>query len=269
MRNKVMVTKDIIIAGKTIMCSLKIKAGNHKGKRGEKRNITTEAVQKNNDRITLRNLTAILNTNFRGGHLHVVLTYRDLVDYETAKKTYDKFARELRKKLKERGEELRYVHVIECEHTRLHHHMVINTSDIKLVEETWGHGLIKASVLDSSGEYSKLAAYLLKETQKTFRTGENPYKKRYTASRNIIRPVISVVEIDPEELSEDPAPLKGYYIPKELCRRFKHPVTEIEHLEYTMVALGKPIEYKVWPFGEIISGREYYKPTYNEEQLIL
>lgn len=269
MRHKVRATKEIIIAGKCIMCSLKIKAGNHTGKRGKKRNITAEAVRKNNDRLALRNLTAILNTNFRSGHLHVVLTYRELVDYETAKKTYDKFTRELKKKLKARGEDLRYIHVIECEHTRLHHHIVINTSDLELVEETWGYGLIKASVLDSSGEYSKLAAYLLKETQKTFRTGDNPYKKRYTASRNIIKPEIKVVEIDLEELFEDPAPLKGYYIPKELCRRFEHPVTGIEHLEYTMVALGKPVGYKVWPFGEVISGREYYRPNYLEDQLIL
>ena len=40
-------------------------------------------------------------------------------------------------------------------------------------------------------------------------------------------------------------------------------------MEYTMVALGKPVEYKVWPFGDTISGREYYKPNYFEEQLII
>lgn len=269
MKFKLKATKEIIIAGKTIMCCLKIKSGNHKGKRRAKINITPEAVQKNNDRLALRKLTAILNANFRGGHLHVVLTYKNQADYETAKKTFDKFTRKLRSLMKENEEELRYVHVIECEHKRLHHHVVINATNIELIEKAWEHGLVKASALDSSGEYSKLAAYLLKETQKTFRSGKNPYKKRYTTSANIIKPEIKRVDIDPEELLDDPVPLKGYYIPKDLCRRYEHPVTGIEHMEYTMVALGKPIEYKVWPFGDTISGKEYYKPNYFEEQLII
>lgn len=269
MKFKLKAVKDICIAGKTIMCSLKSTSGNHKGKRGERKNITPEQVRKNNDRLALRNLTAILNANFKKGDLHVVLTYKNEADKNTAMKTYDKFIRALRAAMRKEDKELSYVHVIECEHKRLHHHVVINVSDIKLLTDLWEYGFVKATPLDGTGDYSKLAAYLLKETQKTFRTGENPYKKRYTTSKNIKRPEIVRVEIDPEELFEDPAPLKGYYIPKELCRRFEHPVTGIEHLEYTMVALGKPIKYKIWPFGEIISGREFYKPTYDEEQLIL
>ena len=34
-----------------------------------------------------------------------------------------------------------------------------------------------------------------------------------------------------------------------------------------MIAIDKPRAYKVWPKGEIVKGREYYKINYEEEQL--
>lgn len=251
------------------MRNVKISSGNHREKRAKRKNTTPEQVQANNDRLSLRRLTAILNTNFCGNHIHAVLTYKNLPTEKEIKKDFDSFARKLRKELSATGEELRYVHVIECEHTRVHHHVVLSTSNADLIQKIWTKGYVKLAFLDSTGEYSKLAAYLLKETQKTFRTGENPYKKRYSTSKNITKPVIKREYVGIEELSEEPVPIRGYYIPKELNRRYEHPVTGLEHLEYTMVALGKPIEYKVWPFGEEVSGKEYYKADYIEEQLYL
>lgn len=269
MKFKLKAVKETCIAGKTIMQTLKITSGNHGKKRAAKKNITPEKVRENNDRLALKKFTQMLNANFKHGDMHVTLTYENLLSFKEIKKTFDDFIRELRKEMRKDGKELVFVHVIECEHTRPHHHIVINTSDIELVAKLWKYGHIHSSPLDDTGEYSKLAAYLLKETQKTFRTGENPYKRRYSTSRNIIRPVTKREYIDPEELLDEPKPIKGYYIPKNLNRRFEHPVTGIEHLEYTMVALGEPIEYKVWPYGEVVSGREYYKCDYVEEQLII
>ena len=72
-----------------------------------------------------------------------------------------------------------------------------------------------------------------------------------------------------KELEEDPTPISGYYIPKDCERRFEHPVTGLEHLEYIEVALEAPRKYKVWPKGTLVSTREYYKPDYFEEQMEL
>lgn len=115
------------------------------------------------------------------------------------------------------------------------------------------------TAMDDSGSYKALSEYLIKETSKTFRDSDSVHKRRYTASRNLVRPVIKREAVDAQELLDDPKPIAGYYIPKETVRRFEHPVTGVEHVEYYMVALHEPRKYKVWPRGIAVPGTEHFR----------
>ena len=261
--------EETIVAGKTILRSIKISSGNHGNKRGPKINITSDAVRKNNDRLAVKRLTADLNANFKGGDLHITLTYAEMPSLMQAKKDREKFLKDLRNELRKTGMELKYIAVTEYKNKRPHHHIVVNTDDLTLINQLWGKGRVHSTPLDSEGNYYKLAEYLIKETTKTFREEDSLHKRRYSCSRSIVHPAVKRQEVDLSKLEEDPEPIRGYYIPKECERRFEHPVTGLEHLEYIEVALDKPRKYKVWPKGVLVSTREYYKPDYFEEQMAL
>lgn len=263
------VIRETCVAGRTIDRIVKASSGNHGGKRAPKLNITSEQVRKNNDRYAVKELMRKLNANFGAGDLHIVLTYAEAPDKHQAKKDRDAFIRRLRKEMTKKGICLKYIAVTEFKHTRIHHHLVINRFDVEIVQRIWNKGFVKFSVLDDTGNYIELAEYLIKETTKTFREEDSIYKRRYSCSGNLIKPVVKREEVDPSELWEDPVPLKGYYIPKDYERRYEHPVTGLEHLEYIMVAIDEPRKYKKWRKGKIVSGKEYFKPNYDEKQLSL
>ena len=255
------------VAGKVIDRMVKVASGNHTGKRGARLNTTPERVQQNNDRLAVKDLARKLNANFKHKDLHIVLTYAVVPNRQQAKKDRAAFIKALRKEMRSQGKELKYIAVTEYEHTRIHHHIVINNFNINTINELWTKGFVKFSVLDETGNYTELAEYLIKETTKTFRKEDSLYKRRYSCSANLIKPVVKKEEVDPSELWDDPEPIEGYYIPEEYVRRFEHPVTGLEHLEYLMVAADKPRKYKAWPRGKTVSGKEYYKSSYTEEQL--
>ena len=263
MRKQYRAIREICVAGRTIDVTLKLTSGIHSEKRKQKKNITKEKVQKNNDRIAAKNLARLLNANFQGGDFHLVLTYKEAPSKEQAKKDRAGFIKKLRKQVKD----LKYVAVTEWEHTRIHHHLVMSECSIDLIEKLWwDYGYVRVSFLDESGDYTQLAEYLIKETTRTFRLEGSLYKRRYSCSANLIRPVVKREEISMHEmLDTDPEPIKGYYIPKESIRRYEHPVTGIEHLEYIMIAIGEPRKYKKWPRGKAVKA-ERFKPNYTENQ---
>lgn len=265
MKRNIKAVREVCVAGKTIDVTLKLTSGIHTDKRKQKRNITTEKVRANNDRMAAKNLARLLNANFGEDDFHVVLTYREAPSREQAKKDRARFIRRLRKAVPD----LKYVAVTEWEHTRIHHHLILSGCTLNQVDELWeSKGYVRASLLDSSGEYSQLAEYLIKETTKTFRREDSCYKRRYSCSSNLIRPIVKREEIMISDLfeTEDPEPIPGYYIPKDSIRRYEHPITGMEHLEYVMVALNEPRRYKQWPRGKAVKRPEYYKANYIEDQ---
>lgn len=261
--------RETTIAGKTIIRNLKVSSGNHTGKRKEKRMITKESVKRNNFRLAVRNLTILINANFYENSSHFTLTYKtDVPSKEEAANKLKNFLRKLRRKFKSIGDELKYIVVTEYENKRIHHHIVINTTDTELINATWNCGFVHSTQLDSSGNYKKLAEYLIKETEKSFRNDDSVSKQRYSPSRNLYRPITKREYVSDKELFEDPKPLEGYYIPKDEIRRFEHPVTELPHLEYIMIAEDKPRRYKTWPRGKAVKIREWFKVNHVEEQEI-
>ena len=240
--------RETCIAGRTIERIIKMPSGNHKGSRGKRTNATEEAVRKNNDIIAERNLRRKINHNFGKGSAHYTLTYGEyLPTPQEAKKDLKNFIRRMRTAL---GKKIKWVAVTEYNNHRIHHHIIINTANAELVNEKWGKGWVRTSMLDNSGDYKKLANYLIKETQKTFREEDCPVQRRYACSRNLEMPIIKREPVNAYLLFEDPQPIKGYYIDKDSIRRYEHPVTGIEYLEYTEIAIDEPRKYKVWPRGK-------------------
>lgn len=261
------VVRETAVAGKTIYRNIKVPSGRHSDKRRPRTNPTSEKVQKNNDRLAARNLTLLLNANFSEKSGHFILTYAgDEPTQEEAEKELKKFIRRLQYGMKKSGQEMKYIVVTEYKHKRIHHHIVINTLDAEMVNKAWAKGYTKMVALDDTGNYQKLAEYLIKETSKTFREPGSTHHRRWSGSRNLVRPVIKREYVPESALSDDPKPIDGYTIPE--VRRYEHPVTGLEYIEYFMVAVDEPRRYKVWPRGEVVSGKEYYKPEINEQEEI-
>ncbi|WP_419024306.1 rolling circle replication-associated protein [Emergencia sp.] len=260
------VVRERCIAGKTIDMTVKVCSGNHKRKRAPKMNITSEQVQKNNDRYAAKKLMRKINANFGYGDLHIVLTYKIAPTQKQAKKDRAAFIKALRREMKRQGIDLKYIAVTEYQHARIHHHLVINNINAEAIEKIWKKGYVKFAALDASGNYAKLAEYLIKETTASFRSDESSFKRRYSCSANLVTPIVTRKYVDESELFDDPQPIKGYYIDQDYCRRYEHPVTKLEHVEYIMVAMEEPRRFKKWPGEKIVTDREYYKTNYGEEQ---
>ena len=69
--------------------------------------------------------------------------------------------------------------------------------------------------LYDSGEYSQLADYLIKETEKSFRREDSAVGQRYSSSRNLIQPKKTVRDKPNRTWKTDPKPKPGYYIIRE------------------------------------------------------
>lgn len=255
--------RETIIAGKTILRSIRVSSGAHHGSRKPRHRITQEKVRKNNMRRAVRKLTALLNANFDETGAHVTLTYDgEAPDKKKAAADRRNFIRRLRYALEQCGQELKYVAVTEYENHRIHHHIVINSQDMTILNECWKNGFVRTTALSDDGDYTKLAEYLIKETEKTFRRSDSAHKQRYSASRTLIQPVPKREEVNVRLLDDDPVPTKGYYIPKESVRRYEHPVTGIEYLEWIEIALSEEtmLKRKIWPRGTVSPWREAFRP---------
>ncbi len=140
--------------------------------RGGNEKQTPKDVQEVNKRNAEKNLTRTLNANFHPGDYHMVLTYEDdslPKTAEEAKRYLDGFLRDMRGYYAAQNAKFAYVAVTEGLARRIHHHMVVKKVDIDVLTERWPYGRVRVYPLDSPREYSKLAAYLIKETDRTFR----------------------------------------------------------------------------------------------------
>lgn len=196
-------------------------------KRGDKVKPTPEAQKKVNTRKAERMLRLMLAENYQDGDLHIDFGYirkkgEPYRTKEEMRKDADVFLRELRKVYKKQGQELKYIHVMEIgDKGARHHHLVINYMDTRLVQAAWKkaypeNSKIHFHPLDTNGDYSRLAAYLIKYTDKTVGTEDALQGKRWNCSKNLIRPEPTYKIITHRnQFSTEPKPLKGYYIDKD------------------------------------------------------
>ncbi|MDO4286045.1 MAG: hypothetical protein Q4C60_12035 [Eubacteriales bacterium] len=225
------------IAGKTIEVEKYYTSRyNRKGiRRGKRVRPTKEEQKKVNDRKAERELRILINANFGYGDYHMVLDYvrrkgEPDRSREQMRRDRDIFLRLLRRECRRQGKELRYVSVMEIgEKGARHHHFVINQIDVKILQECWykaysGHSRIKVFPLDDSGNYAKLAAYLIKYTSR-HRTQEDGalQMKRWNCSRNLIRPLPEYrIITDRGWFRAEAKPAAGYYVDKDSIKRGVH-----------------------------------------------
>lgn len=216
------------VAGKVIEVDRYYTSRYHKKgiQRGDKVKATNEAQKKVNTRKAERNLRILLNANFQDGDLHINMGYvrkngEESRTREEMKKDASVFLRELRKQYKKEGRVLKYVHVMETgEKGARHHHLVINYIDSRKIQAAWkkaysGGSTVHISPLNTNGDYSKLAAYLIKYTDKTVGTEKALQGKRWNCSRNLFRPVpVYKIIKTANEYYTTPRAKKGYYVDK-------------------------------------------------------
>lgn len=222
-------------------------------KRGDKVKPTTEQQEKINTRQAERKLRILMNANYGYGDYHLVLDYirkkgEPPRTRDQMRKDMDIFLEECRKEYAKKGLEFKYIHVMEIgDKGARHHHLVINKIDPEILQRCWykayeGHNRIKVFPLDDSGNYAKLAAYLIKYTDKHRKTEDGALQgKRWNCSKNLVRPepdynIIS----DREYFKAEARPIKGYYVDEDSVSKGVHSPEYYGYgyFRYTLVELA-------------------------------
>lgn len=178
-------------------------------KRQQRQKATEECVARANERAAERRLYRLLVANFTEDDHFLTLTYKRELrpDVEGSKQILRKFFEKLHKTYRKAGKELKYIITTEWNGKSIHHHLVIN--DIqgfdKLIREAWPFGGARSELLYKDQDYQALAEYMIKETRETFRDKGNPYRQRYSCSRNLDKPVETVKVIKADSWREIPA----------------------------------------------------------------
>lgn len=213
--------------------------------KGDREKPTAEEMEKVNQMNAERTLRLKINANFGVDDPFITLTYRkdERPTPEQAKKNIKKVIGSLRKEFKKLGVDLKYINVTEYKNKAIHHHLLINHiegEDVsKMVRRLWKFGRPDFKYLDDTGQYKDLAAYLIKETSKTYKENDGGHKQRYSCSRNLIMPTPKTEIIKKaQRWAADPKPIKGYYIDKDTVYNGIDPFTGREYQKYTMVRLS-------------------------------
>lgn len=264
------IIREICVAGNCIDVSVRVPSGHHNSKRSPKRYITAEKVQQNNDRMAVKKLTRLMNANFSSEGYHFTLTYENEPDLKEAKKELDRFIKRMGYQMKKEGKEFKWIVATESKGHRIHHHFISNASK-ELAEAKWKAGLVFAQPLNNNPNRNKLANYIIKESQNTFREEETPFRTRYSHSRNLKVPEVKVEQVNESYLWDDPQPFKGYYIDKDTVRRYEHPITGLDYLEYMMISETAKPARKSYNRGKVKRREENYSKyiNYEEEQQVL
>lgn len=171
-----------------------------RGTRNKKTKVSSPAQQNLNDKNAKRYLTELANGNFEEGDLWVTLTYKDEFLPQTVEEGENRvrnFLRRLARRRKRDGlEPLKYILVSEYPtHKdgtmgRIHHHLLINQMDWKIVKQLWSE---KRRLLGSARiepvEYELDPEHNHMEGIVKYMTKEPCGKKRWSSSRNLVRPV--------------------------------------------------------------------------------
>lgn len=163
-----------------------------------------------NEHSAAKTVARLINANFRGGDILLGLDYSDAA-LEKLAASIEGFGamdepqqldsirraaehelklclRRVKYALEKQGKELKYIAVTsdmdgktgEC--VRIHHHLLINADALAAFEGKWSHGGVDYSKLRRQKDYMPVAEYLMEQVRKI------PDAKKYTPSRNLIRP---------------------------------------------------------------------------------
>ena len=212
---------------------------------------TPEAMKQYNDELRTRRLTLLINENFVPDDYWVTLHYEKEnrpKSYDAANTILSRFVPKLKKLYNSQDIELKY---IKCtafgERGGVHHHIILPQGvSQREISRLWKEH-IKASIkarppsfvaLYSTGEYSSIAAYMVKQKQCIDDEEEQRFIKKWVGSRNLKKPLLEKVEeIEKIKWKEPPVAWNGYYIETDSIQAGCNPVTGRPYLFYRMVKL--------------------------------
>lgn len=155
--------------------------------RAAKRNITPEAMQRNNEERSRWKLIQLIDANFDERDIHLTLTYLGTPpNYDQALTDVKNFLRAVKRKREKRDQEpLRYIYTIEGNDDgtkeRIHVHMIMNGGiDREELEQIWGKGYANADHLQpNENGLEALARYITKQQKN---------RRKWARSRNLKKP---------------------------------------------------------------------------------
>lgn len=168
-----------------------------------------------------RDLRRLIELNFGEGDWHVTLTCRpeDRPTREEAPQRIRAFWNKLRAKYKKRGWILKVIITCEIgERGATHWHMIVNDmhdgeeSTARLIRRLWVWGRVYFSPLDDTGDYGKLAEYIIKESAKRIEREETLEKLSYMSSRNLTRPVEKTEKVRARTWRREPRVPPGWQL---------------------------------------------------------
>ena len=189
--------------------------------RQPKVNKSSEEIKELNYKYAARKLTRLLNNNFGHSDWSLSITYQEELRPETAerfRKDVENFLKRVRRRFQKQGKQMKYIYAVGYgEECAAHMHLVISGDiDLKEITDCWNYGYIRATRLDSSGDYIQLADYILKHTKKTFNNPELAvFKKRWNQSSNLEIPVPKKKKIKANFWLKTPRIPKGYILIKD------------------------------------------------------
>lgn len=165
------------------------------GTRRKKCKPTREAQRLINQRDAESKARRLILANFsEAGSLEIDLTFGRPALKEEAMEAFRKYIREIRKEFRGAGAELRYMYFSEqgIQSGKWHFHLLLSPGISRdRAEELWVHGYANSRRprIDETG-LAGLTEYLTKQYRK--RKPEDIGKRRWSCSRNLIRPVAEV-----------------------------------------------------------------------------
>jgi hypothetical protein len=228
--------------------------GKKGGPRQKRKNPTSLRQELANRRRAENRLRWLLNANFKDGDLSLTCTYvrragEEPISPEEMKKHMKKFLSRLRVEYRKAGKELKYIHVMEVgERGARHHHLVVNYLDERIIQRVWESvypdprpdrkaSFIRQQMLNTNGQYGKLASYLIKQTSAKLHDEDAMMKKSWTCSRNLTKPDVKTEVVGASTFRKEPTAPKGWYIEPDSIRRSTDP-DGYDWMSYRMMQIG-------------------------------
>lgn len=186
------------------------------GRRVKRYQVTQEHVKNQNEKAAEQRLRLEIDMNFKRDDYYITLTYKEPPEsWEQAKSDIRNFIRRLKTKCGN-YKNLKYIYVAEGKN-RIHFHLLVSreaelfTSDLNRI---WPYGMHKLTLYQGEAEDAvRLAFYFLKEKRAAFYEEKNQtFKRRWTSSKNLEKPVVKTEELKSDDWSNYIQPPKDYYV---------------------------------------------------------
>lgn len=194
-----------------------VQGGKEGRKRAKKVKQTPEQQKETNRRHAAARLALKIANNFRAGDWYLTMTISgEVPEKESIKKSVDNFLVNLRRYYKRKGDELKYIAVLEnmTGRGRPHSHLLINSltaEDMEAIKKYWTLGRVRVELFGGDvDDCNNLAAYFKKEDV-------DEHSGRIRTSANLMEPIEKKEKVTRSECySSRIVPPKGYHVHKRL-----------------------------------------------------